>query len=150
MSPDIVGKGTGTSVWGPVFWRFLRVVLETCSDEQAAKDLVPLITSFHALLPCHSCRTNFTKVLAAFPPDKYVTQKGAEGRTARLRWYDLVREEVRKHEPAKDFLARLRKHKYEIMRAAGFIVFLLIAALIGALILRRCQETGVVKSAASA
>ena len=133
-----------TWVWGPVFWAYLKMVLETTSEEQSKTHLVPLIKQFHLMLPCQSCRQNFEKVLAKFPPDKYVfTEEG------RRLWYHMVREEVRQHEPPKTLLYRLRKHKYELMRAAGFIVFLIIAGVIGALVLRRCQEKGVVKAASA-
>jgi hypothetical protein len=136
-------KMTPPWIWGPVYWRFLYVVLETCSDEQAKSDLVPLVRAFHSMLPCESCRKNFKKVLEKYPPEKYLAGAAVH---ARLAWYNLVREEVRAHEPPKTLLYKLRKHKYEIMRAVGFIVFLLLAAIIGALVLRRCQEKGVVSA----
>jgi carbon starvation protein CstA len=130
-------------VWGPKYWDFLRMMLETCSDEQAKTLLVPTIHNFHKMLPCPVCVTHFTDVLAKFPPERYVTGAGDEGRVARLRWYDLVREEVRKNEAPKSLLSQLRKHRVAILRAVGFVVFLLIAGVVGALVLRRCQETGV-------
>jgi hypothetical protein len=128
------------SVWGPIYWQYLRFVLESCSETQAQTSLVPLITSFAATLPCESCTTNFAKVLAKYPPQNYVVKD----RASRLEWYDLVRDEVRRHEPPKTLLYQLRKHRVEIMRIVGFVVFILLAGVVGALILRRCKETGVV------
>lgn len=130
-----------TDVWGPIYWAYLRTYVSTVTDESAtnaATGMSPLVTAFTASLPCESCKLNFAKVLAKYPPSTY-----AQTLAKRLEWYDLVRQEVRQHEPPKSMLTRLRRSGPLIFKTLGFVLLLLIAAFMGALVLRRCQEKGV-------
>lgn len=86
----------------------------------------------HAL-PCQACVNNFAQVLSKFPPEQ-----GLKGTSMqqKLQWYDSVRNEVRKHEPAIDAARWLRRNKEMVLRIVflmigmGFSIFVGLVALV--------------------
>lgn len=84
------------SIFGRAWWRTIYNAVvgfdDRCDQDPAALEKWLLLTA--QVLPCKTCRRNFTRVLRKYPPGKYV--RG--GRARRKEWFWAVRNEVRKHE----------------------------------------------------
>lgn len=87
--------------WGPPGWATIRHAWTGWDSQQPDHLLADFVRAYARVLPCASCRTNFAKTLAKFPPEDYVGSAAA-----RAEWYRLVRAEVRKHEDKRPVLTK--------------------------------------------
>jgi len=104
--------------WGPAYWSTLRYAVETSSGAP----LVAFVNAFALVLPCPKCIEHFKPILQQYPPEKYLASPSKE---ERLKWFDMVREAVRKQEPPMTPGRFMRRHRLALLVAA------LIAALLG-------------------
>lgn len=88
-----LGGGIDPSIWGKSAWTFIRCILQTFDPAtQDSEALCRWINALPQVLPCYKCRINFTHTLQKYPFKEYC-DKGLY-----TKWYDSVREEVRRHE----------------------------------------------------
>lgn len=121
--------------WGPLYWKTLKIVVE--NGGRTPSDKVAFIGAMANALPCQvPCAQNFRGVLSEYPPERYMSSD----LDVRRQWYDLVREAVRKQEEPKTLPRILRRHRFTILRVTGYVVLLILAGFVGALIFRRYAE----------
>ena len=127
-------------VWGPPWWNVIRISCETWRPSSPTDDSLERFVEIVAdVLPCKNpCAIHYRAILNKYPPSEWLS--ASTTRQRKMQWYALVRQAVRLQEPKMSVQRWLQRNSVPIMQTVGFVLLVLLAGCVGALICKRCAE----------